>query len=336
MKDYEKEKYLYRILSGKTMLKELRLDVLAPSLDLLYESEEIYSEYYEKKGLMSKEELHDYLLNEGIIDLNDITYIKEFKGFLEKLQVELCSNFGDEIKADQWRKMIKDARNKYNLIVTKISEYDSYSKEGLATYSKSIFLIRNTTYRNGKPYDFIDRQPVIVLDALNKTIISSDEIRDLAKNSSWMNTWFALKGQNIFNNFPTLEQQILIMWSKIYDNVRESMEFPGEDLLLDNDALDGWLIIQNRKTKEKQQKERSKLSTNSKIANADEVFIMAKNKEEADRINRLNSHHANKIKQQRLKQIQEKGQVHHHNFVDVRQDIQAEYHKLQMDRLKGK
>lgn len=336
MKDYEKEKYLYRILSGKTMLKRLRLDVLAPSLDLLYEAEEIYSEYFDKKGLMSKEDLHQYLLNDGEITIQDLNYIKEFRNLLENLQVELCSNFSDQLKADQWRKMISDAKEKYEYISTKVSEYDSYSKEGLANYAKSIFLIRNTTYCNQKLYDFSNIQPVVILNELNKYIISVDDVRNLAKNSSWANTWFSLKGQNIFNNFPTFEQQLLIMWSKIYDNVRESMEFPGEDLLQDNDALDGWLIIQNKKSKEKQNEKKTKLSRNSKIANADEVFIIANNKEEADRINRLNSNHARRIKDERLKQIQAKGAIHHHNFLDVRRDIQAEYHKLQMDRLKGK
>lgn len=335
MLDHEKEKILYRILSGKTILRELRLDVFAPSLDLLYESEEIYSEYYEKSGVLTKEQLRNTLLNKGIISIKDMNYVKDFTNILQNLQKELCANFEHE-QAKDIKKLIEDARAKYSHIMSELIQYETYCKDGLSSYAKSIFLIRNTTYRDNKLYDFSDKQPVSILEQINKKIISNDDIREIAKDSSWSNTWYSFKGMNIFKNFPTTEQQLLTMWSKVYDNIRESEEPPSEELLKDNDATDGWLILNKEKSDSKKKSNNKKLIQNSKINNSEEVFIVAKTKEDIDNINKMNSKHAQRIKEQRLAQIYEKGKMYHSNFTDVKLDIQDKYHKMVMERVKKK
>lgn len=335
MEDYQKEKILYRILSGRTMIKELRLDVRAPSLDLLYESEEIYSEYYEKSGVLSKEELRQILLGNGIISKEDYDYLNKFKDILESLQKELCANFENE-QANSIRKLINQARDRYLKINLDLSKYETYSKEGLASYAKSIFLIRNTTYKNNKLYDFSDKQPIRVLEFINQKTISNIDIREIAKSSSWSNIWFSFKNLYIFEKFPSTEQQLLVMWSKLYDNIRESEEKPSEELIMDNDAIDGWLIINREKSDKKSKENKSKMKFNSKIANSEEVFVMARSKEDIDRVNKMNSVHAERIKKQRLQQIYEAGNIDQHNLMDVRMDIQEKFHKMQVDKVRNK
>ena len=41
----------------------------------------------------------------------------------------------------------------------------------------------------------------------------------------------------------------------MYDNIQESMDCPTEDVINDDDMLDGWFIVQNRK-REKDKKEK--------------------------------------------------------------------------------
>lgn len=337
MLSHELERILYRILSGKTLLKNLDVEVRSPSLDLLYEAEEIYCELYDKKGTLTREELKEKLILNDIISREDINFLKEFNKVLENLQKELFTHFVS-LNADPIRSLIKQLRAKQDKILLELSKYESYSKEGMASYAKSIFLIKNTTYRNGNMYNFSDKLPISILSELNKCSISNEIIRLLSRKSSWTNTWYSLRDSTIFSNIPTLEQQLLIMWSKIYDNIRESSEAPDEDIINDDDALDGWLLIQKEEHKKKKAEDNQNKKINSfssKIKNSDEVFIIAKNKEEVDRIHQMNDSQAQRIKKERLDQIYSKGSVDHHNFLDVRRDIQTQFHKMQMDHIKN-
>lgn len=335
MKDYEKEKTLYRILSGKTILSKFGLDVLTPSLNLLYESEEIYCEYIQKKNVLNQEEIRNFLINNGEVLSKDIGFLKDYPKLIEGFQKELCSNFYT-LDVDSIRSFIKQARQKRNQILDDLSKYEGYSLESVASYARSVFLVENTTYKNGKKYKFKKYSPISIISELNNLNISNDDIRELTKKSSWSNTWYTLKGYNIFNGVPSLEQQLLIMWSKIYDNIRESPNCPNEDLILDNDAIDGWLILQKEESLKKAAENTNKLNQNSKINNCQEVFIVAKSKEDIDRINNMNSKNAQRIKEQRIKQVYSQGQVHHHNLVDVRMEVQEQFHKMQMEHIRGK
>jgi hypothetical protein len=335
MKDYEKERILYRILSGKTILSKFGLDVLTPSLNLLYEAEEVYCEYIEKKKVLTQEEIRNFLVSNGEVSIKDIAFLKDSQKVIESLQKELCSNFYT-INADSIRSLIKQARDKRDQVLIQLSKYEGYSLESVAGYAKSVFLISNTTYQGNKKYKFKKYSPIQIISELNNINISNTDIRELAKKSSWSNTWYTLKGYNIFDGVPSLEQQLLLMWSKIYDNIRESPSAPNEDLILDDDAIDGWLILQKEESIKKSAENTLKLNKSSKINNCQEVFIVAKTKEEADRIQNMNSKTALRIKEQRIKQIYEKGRVDHHNLIDVRMDVQEQFHKMQMEHIRGK
>lgn len=335
MKDYEKDKYLYRILSGKTIISKFGLDVITPSLNLLYESEEIYCDYYNKKGLMNQDEMRSFLVDSRIIDFSDLDYLKSFQKVLESLQKDLCSNFGTH-NADPIRSLIKQARVKRDEILLKLSKYEGYCLESVANYAKSIFLISNTTYKNNKKYNFKKYSIISIVSELNNLNISNEEIRNLAKKSSWCNTWYTIRGADIFKGVPSIEQQLLLMWSKIYDNIKDSPDCPSEELILDNDAIDGWLILQKEEYNKKKIENTSKLKVNSKINNSQEVFIIAKTKEEADRIQKMNSVNASRIQKQRIDQINSQGEIHHHNLLDVRRDVQEQFHRMQVEQIRGK
>ena len=299
MLPHERERVLYRILSGKTILNDFGLVVFAPSLDLLYEGEEIYHEYYNKKHILTKEDIRLLALKRGTISKSDLSFLDTYEDKIKVLQVELYNEFYEEIKFKTITKELSRLRDRNNFILSELNKYETYSRENLAHYAKSMFLISKTTFKDGKIFDFNSKTSSIVLSELNKYNITNEDIREIARKSSWANTWFTLKGSNIFPNFPTIEQQLLIMWSKVYDNIRETEDCPLEAIIDNDDALDGWLILQKHK-REKEQKNK-KIKSFSKIQQADEVFILAKNKEEAERIQNMNSDHAKKSKTRKIK-----------------------------------
>lgn len=335
MKAHEKERLLYRILSGKTILKKSNLEVLAPDVNILYEAEDLYSEYYDKVGNLDKKTLRYELVNHGVVKLEDLKFLDIYSNAIESQQKELYVNFNSGF-ADQIRSLLRQTREKNVKILSDLAKFDIYSKESVANHVKSLHIIKNTCYRNSQKYDFYDKSPIIILEELNNLTISVSEIREIARNSSWTNIWFSLKGTNLFNSIPTLEQQLLLMWSKIYDNIRESDDSPSEEIIDDDDALDGWLILTGEERKRKKEQENIKKKFNSKINNAQEVFLIANSKEDIDRINKLNSEYASRIKNERVAQIYDRGQLHHHNFLDVRRDIQMEFTKMQAESIRGK
>src|SRR5690606_12972110 len=93
-------------------------------------------------------------------------------------------------------------------------------------------------------------------------------LRDLAKNQPWHDIWYSAKKNNgyVFNRDATKlsdEQRKLILWSSLYDNIKEYSEPPSDEIIKDDLRLDGWLIKQNRE--EKVKKRDIKISNNPKI-----------------------------------------------------------------------
>ena len=123
----------------------------------------------------------------------------------------------------------------------------------------------------------------------------------------------------------------------MYDNVYESPESPNEKVLEDDDCLDGWFIVQKRKyEKGKKQKEVDDMITNPKIANSQEVFVVAKDNEAAQEIYGLNNPLARSTIQNRKNVIDEAdGDISFTKFHDVRQDIAMESHKAAISKMKG-
>ena len=97
--------------------------------------------------------------------------------------------------------------------------------------------------------------------------------------------------------------------------------------------LDGWFIVQ-RKKREKQQSEREFEQTNQKIAGAGEVWIMATNKEQADKINDLNDPTAKMIKKQRMETLKRRGSSSQGQFKDAQLDRSNQSHQQFRDKFR--
>lgn len=88
----------------------------------------------------------------------------------------------------------------------------------------------------------------------------------------------------------TINQRNLLTWSKIYDNVQESLECPSEKVIEDDDMLDGWFLVQKlERERERVEREResssSKSKQASKLANAQVMFSPNDEFSDMDNIN---------------------------------------------------
>jgi hypothetical protein len=106
----------------------------------------------------------------------------------------------------------------------------------------------------------------------------------------------------------------------MYDNVFKNQDCPCDEIIEDDDLLDGWMIkIRREKEAERQQNEVIQI-LGDKHKNDTEIFLPARTKEEAQRIDAYNSPEALRIKKQREHLIRERGEMAEENLPDVQVD----------------
>src|SRR5690606_24037721 len=114
-------------------------------------------------------------------------------------------------------------------------------------------------------------------------------------------------------------QKNLLTWTSIYSKIKQHPDCPSDELIEDDDALDGWMILQGEKSEQERFKaEIDKKLQNPKIANADEVYLMADNTDYAKKIEGLNDNVAAFRKKQRMAELKRKGTMQEMEFTDTK------------------
>ena len=179
------------------------------------------------------------------------------------------------------------------------------------------------------------------MDFYNSNQISSTEFRLVARSEPWRSMWNIGKKQGNAFGKPacelTKDQISLSSYSSMYDNVYESSEVPDEKVIEDDDCLDGWFIHQRREyDKQKKKKQAEDMIKNPKIANSQEIFLMAKDQEEANKIFDVNHPAVRGIIKDRENTIQNAGrQIKFTELNDIKQDIAMESMQAAKSKIKG-
>lgn len=332
MEFFEREYLISRILSGQ--LKWGASLICPPNLDLQYYSQEIFKKAIEKgrnAEMLSSDDLTELSIEKGFITEADSLFIGFAEKEVEQFQKELYLNRGKADNVRRIKKLIYQNRCRHSSILDRINKYNSFTYEGYANYCKLDYLIRNTTFKNGKKYPFKKNSIQKAINFYISNMILPYTIRYLSRTQPWSNMWSAYKANGVV--FPqgcqmTQQQQLLLMWSRMYDSINESPDCPEDSVIEDDDMLDGWLLIQQENSK----KDNKSGIENSKIAQAQEQYIVANNIEEARAIDSRNDPSSLKIKKQRNKVIQSKGLVLENELPDVRKKLIIERNKASMDK----
>ena len=141
-------------------------------------------------------------------------------------------------------------------------------------------------------------------------------------------------GKSLFKNrLLTINQQRLISWTKFYQNVQQSPDCPADKIVKDDDALDGWVIKQNKKRKAAIQE---KLLEDKGFNKGGEVFIPTDSHEVAKEIYEMNSSWNRRKIKTRFQQIQEEGIVEEQHLRDVKQSLRMQRENLASQKMKGR
>jgi hypothetical protein len=346
MKQHEREFFISLIRSGKVFINDhdggINLVIKPLTIDQSVEACQVYNNAYHQgyvDGMMNEEEMNLWMQENGLWTTEDDEKVEGFKKDLERLKVEIYNARNNTQLKDRIRLYLRAGESQLALHLSKKHTYYQNTREGIAAAEKVAWIVKNSTYKDDKLYDFNELSLTYVVEEWQNSFLGDTKSRELARTEPWKSLWVVRENTKIklFNNPEDTElthnQKNLIIWSQMYDNIQESLECPSKDVIEDDDMLDGWFIIQAKKREqEKAEQDLNNNTKNDKIKNASEVFVMTSDKKDADKVNSMNNIHAENIKRQRLAMIQKRGAVNQHDFADERLNIQMQ----QTNLLRGK
>lgn len=355
----EADYYVSRIISGKMLVKvkdaartEYTFFLNPFEKDYRYLANELYREVYQEgiaAGLFTDSELQSFLIENEIWTPYHEAKLQSLIKDVDELKLKMfeCSFKADVLLAA--KNVLKHAKaDIVKLAETKMS-YNHISASGLAETEKNKFLIGISLYKkNGKRLlndNSYWKFPAFILEQVvsyyRQTRITEEQCRWLARNEPWRGYWTARKAESgVLGTFPadmTDEQRALIAWSNIYDNVQEHPECPSQDVINDDDVMDGWFILQKQKReKEMNTQEVQRYLGNDKIKNAGEIFIPV-SEMSIDKIASMNDIQGQLAKKQRFGYIDKHGDknIPESNMPDTRLEIQMQRNRMFKDAAKG-
>ena len=347
MDDILNEKTLCRILQGRLRcsLGGPALYIYEPSSEIMEESFEVYDKCYEEayfNGAYLKKELIPILVENELWTPLDDREADKIEKKIEEYKLKAFEFFYKTKDLTNIKMVLRHLEKDLVNYKNKKHVLDHVSCEGAAEFARSSWIISKTVYNLDKtPYDCSEHSISALLQFYNSNKISTEQFRFVARNDPWRSMWNVGKKQSGVFEKPaselTKDQIALCSYSSMYDNVYESTESPSDKVIEDDDCLDGWFIHQKREyDKQKKKRQTEDLIKNPKIANSQEVFLMAKDQEEANEIFDINDPLVRGIIRDRQNTIQNSGkQIKFQEFNDIKQDIAMDRVQAARSKFKG-
>lgn len=334
------EKLLYRILLGYYYinLNNNIYKVLYPNLNIKYEAEILYDNIIEEnkfdKRLWTLKDIELYMLSNNIWNPTFDQKIKETENQIDDTKVDIYLNFLSLNKKNFLKKNLESLKKILNQLYDKKNSFNHLSIEEYAMSIKNQFIIAKTIYdkNNELVFDYGENLNYMLLQnfiqEIVNNILSADNIRQLAKSSIWRS--YAATS-NLQQDILTIndDYKLLISFNNMYHNIKQHPECPSEDIINDDDALDGWNIQQNRKA-EKEKKKQSILDKagNKAKEKGEHLFIFSHSDDEAKAINDLNDTEQKLFKQEVAQYSKQNPGTRWENLPPIKRKLQMEAQKM--------
>lgn len=335
------ENLLYRIISGyyTISIDSSTYKVIAPNITIKQNAHSLYLKTIEEQKYnidiwISDNQIQHLLEIHNIWDKHLENKLSLLMKDLEKTKIELYKNFSNI----EVRKSIK------SLILTinsSISEYhnkkyyfDYLTLEYYAQNIKNQYLITNMVYdlENNRIFkdDNFDNIHYLFLEKIlyeiHKNTLDTSTIKQIVRSDIWKSYWNVSK-EKIFPGTVkdwTDEQRSLVNFSKVLDSIREHMEAPSDDIIEDDDALDGWILFQNHKTASDRKKQQISDKFGLDKKKAGEVFLLTKDNNEKEEIYGLNDPQTNRDIKEMIEITKKEGKVNWTDLPHVKREIQQQ------------
>ncbi len=281
-------------------------------------------------GVLTDEEMLQILLDNHLWTMDEETELNSAPMRIDALKVEMFKRHVSfqSSRVEQTRRIVRRLRKRQAELSVRRHAYDFYTQTGLARTIQMQYLIaRNTKDGNQQPVDLETCNDWLLrnlLEAYSSNRPGELELRALAQYHVWRMIWSSGRQEGRVFGVPstwlTQEQQNLIAWSKLYDNINEHPEPPDKDVVEDDDLLDGWIIVEQKKRENaKREQEGGKHKSG-----AQEVYVMADTQDDANRINNMNDASTAFMKRQRAAVLKTKKVVGEQHMPDAKQQMSVQ------------
>ena len=292
----------YQIISGLQFItiEGIRYKLMAPSTEIRLLGEHVYQDTLHSlrfDGLITKDKAQLLLRRLDIWHPQHDKDLEKVEKHLEDKKVSLYNALYNSERQSGIRRTIETAKKTINKALIKKHSLDYMTLDYHALLTKKKFMV-GVCLRNpdgSSVYDvntFWEADSTVleqVIEYMDRNMISIEEFRELARNDPWRTLWNTGK-EGCMGTSPshwTDDQKTLVTFAKMYDNAYQSMDCPSEEVFEDDDMFDGWLIDQRRK-REKDQKQKQIDTMESVPDGAQEVFLFAPTREDANKVYDLN------------------------------------------------
>jgi hypothetical protein len=329
----DQELLLYRILCGYLIFyyNNEKYVLKAACNSIKYESQILYHNIINDEKYndwLREENLENLLIYLGLWTKDTLKIIKDLEKKIDNTKMEYYKSFKLKEKRATLLKSLENLKKQLNTILHKKEELYSNTLEGYANSIKNEYIISNTLFKNNKLVFNLDQNSNNymlfnnIVNELNKHSISITEFKKLARSNLWRSYWNTKK-DSIFQDILNDDQKTLIGLSQMYDRVYEHPECPDDEIISDDDALDGWMIMQKTKV-EKDKKQQQIDNMNPKLKNAQEVFLFANNTQEAEEIIGLNNQEGLHKMKSKIAHVQKFGETQESQLPDVQIDLRSQ------------
>jgi len=294
-------------------------------------------------GVVNSSEMLELIIEHGLWSMDEENELTTMPSRLDALKVEMYQGYiaFKSRRVDQIRKLLAKARERQYGLSSRRHTYDLYTAEGLAESAKLQYLLARNTIDDKEQLVNLEE----VSDSLMRALIdiylqakpTESDLRSLSQNHRWRMIWSSGRQEGRVFGVPSVwltdEQQALIAWSKLYDSIQEHPDPPPKEVLEDDDLLDGWVILEQKKReKSKQEGEGHKAG----LGGAQEVFIPVDSASDAKRVDDMNATGARFTKKQRMAVLQKRKVVGEQNMPDSQQKMAMQSAQQFRNRMKSK
>lgn len=335
MNDADLELLLYRMLSGTILFthKNEQYELKPPTVIIRYQAQIIYDDIINDEKYnewIRNEDLEYMLVNLGLWTRDTVKIIKDIERKIERTKVDMFLSVSISDKLKKLKRTLSDYKNQLNKIMDHKNNLFSHTLEGYATGIKNEYILCNTLFKNNHrvfPNQISGGQASYIyfndlVTEVNKQNMGVDSYKVLARSSIWRSYWNCNK-DNIFDKSVcdwTDDQRTLVSVTRMYDNIYDHPECPSDNVIEDDDILDGWMIHQREKN-QKAKKQSQIDEMNPKLKNAQEVFLMPQSQEEIEEIIGLNSQDSLRRMKEKINYIKAVGSVEDGSLPDVQMDL---------------
>lgn len=252
---------------------------------------------------------------------------------IQELQREIYKKFNIPPDVKRIEKALDIERKKKHKLAEAKNTLIQYTFEDLADkYRQKIEVLFRLRDHNGNrvyAYNSMEKVDQDLLEAalmhFYTTFPKLEEIKEIARTNPWRNLWNTAKDSAIENDPSswTDGQQLLVYYSRMYDNVYEHPESPPDHVINHDDMLDGWFLDQqDKRTKESNKKFGHKHEV--RAGGHEEIMFMANNHSEAKNVLETNDIQTQMDIKNRSKLLHEKGVVKEIQMPDVQTRVKTE------------